>query len=60
MKKALSLIVLLSVVLLMSLPGQSIAGALEDIKKSGELRIGVALEYPPVQFRDKDGNPHGI
>ena len=60
MKKLLHVVVLLSLVVMMSLPGQSFAGALEDIKKRGELRIGVALEYPPVQFRDKSGNPTGF
>jgi ABC-type amino acid transport substrate-binding protein len=60
MKKLFSILVLLSVVAVFSFPGNGIAGALEDIKKSGELRIGVALEYPPVQFRDKNGDPVGF
>jgi len=60
MKKLFSIIMVLSAVFVFSLPGSGFAGALEDIKKSGELRIGVALEYPPVQFRDKNGNPVGF
>jgi polar amino acid transport system substrate-binding protein len=60
MKKLFSILVLMSIVFVFSLPGSAMAGALEDIKKRGELRIGVDLEYPPVQFRDKEGNPTGF
>jgi len=60
MKKLLSLTLIIAVISVITIPGLSIAGALEDIQKRGELRIGVDLEYPPVQFRDKNGNPTGF
>lgn len=60
MKRLVVVVIALSVTAILALPNLGMAGALEDIKKRGELRIGVALEYPPVQFRDKQGNPTGF
>jgi len=59
-KKLVIALIALSVAAVLSLPDLGMAGALEDIQKRGEIRIGVSLEYPPVQFRDKQGNPTGF
>jgi len=59
-KKLMVALIALSVAAILSLPNLGMAGALEDIIKRGELRIGVSLEYPPVQFRDTKGNPTGF
>ena len=34
-------------------------GTLEQIKKSGKIRIGFRESQPPMSFLDKDGNPTG-
>ena len=56
---AICSLALISLVFLL-MPALTQAGLLEDIQKRGEINIGVDLEYPPVQFRDKDGNPTGF
>ena len=59
-KKIILTLFCFAVAMGVALPTVGTAGLLEDIQKRGELRIGVALEYPPVQFRDKAGNPTGF
>lgn len=59
-KKHAILAMVLSLALIIALPILGQAGTLDDIQKRGVIRVGVSLEYPPVQFRDKDGNPTGF
>ena len=42
-----------------SLAAQEITGTLQQIKKSGQIRIGYRVSEPPMSFLDKDGNPIG-
>jgi polar amino acid transport system substrate-binding protein len=60
LKKIIPAILCVTMAMVVALPAIGMAGVLEDIQKRGELRIGVALEYPPVMFRDKAGNPTGF
>ena len=41
------------------LPAQELTGTLQQIKKSGQIRIGYRVSEPPMSFSDKDGNPAG-
>ena len=41
------------------LPAQELNGTLEQIKKSGQIKIGYRVSEPPMSFRDKDGEPAG-
>ena len=55
---------ILGTILLMSflanpLSAQEIIGTLEQIKKSGQIRIGYRLSEPPMSFKDQEGNPAG-
>ncbi len=38
---------------------QELKGTLQQIKKSGQIRIGYRVSEPPMSFLDKDGNPNG-
>ena len=38
---------------------QELTGTLQQIKKSGQIRIGYRVSEPPMSFLDKDGNPTG-
>ena len=38
---------------------QELAGTLQQIKKSGQIRIGYRISEPPMSFLDKDGSPAG-
>jgi ABC-type amino acid transport substrate-binding protein len=38
---------------------QEFTGTLQQIKKSGQIRIGYRVSEPPMSFLDKDGNPTG-
>ena len=38
---------------------QELTGTLQQIKKSGQIRIGYRVSQPPMSFLDKDGNPIG-
>ncbi len=42
-----------------TLSAQEIKGTLEQIKKSGQIKIGYRVSEPPMSFLDKDGNPTG-
>jgi len=41
------------------LAAQELTGTLQQIKKSGQIRIGYRVSEPPMSFLDKDGNPAG-
>jgi ABC-type amino acid transport substrate-binding protein len=41
------------------LSAQELTGTLQQIKKSGQIRIGYRESEPPMSFLDKDGNPTG-
>jgi ABC-type amino acid transport substrate-binding protein len=38
---------------------QELKGTLQQIKKSGQIRIGYRVSEPPMSFLDKDDNPSG-
>jgi ABC-type amino acid transport substrate-binding protein len=38
---------------------QEFTGTLQQIKKSGQIRIGYRVSEPPMSFLDQDGNPTG-
>ena len=40
--------------------GQAKADKLDDILSSGTLRCGVMLDYPPLGYRDSNGDPQGF
>ncbi len=42
-----------------ALPAFALAGTLEQIKKSGEIRIGYRIDAPPLAFNDASGQPAG-
>jgi len=52
-------IILLVVLLANPLSAQELTGTLQQIKKSGQIRIGYRVSEPPMSFLDKDGNPTG-
>ena len=52
-------IILLIVFLANPLAAQELTGTLQQIKKSGQIRIGYRVSEPPMSFLDKDGNPTG-
>jgi ABC-type amino acid transport substrate-binding protein len=41
------------------LAAQELTRTLQQIKKSGQIRIGYRVSEPPMSFLDKDGNPTG-
>ncbi len=41
------------------LAAQELTGTLQQIKKSGHIRIGYRVSEPPMSFLDKDGKPTG-
>jgi ABC-type amino acid transport substrate-binding protein len=41
------------------LSAKELTGTLQQIKKSGQIRIGYRVSEPPMSFLDKDGNPTG-
>ncbi|HKE43823.1 MAG TPA: amino acid ABC transporter substrate-binding protein [Steroidobacteraceae bacterium] len=43
----------------LALPALSLAGTLDQIKKSGEIRIGYRTDAPPLAFNDSAGQPAG-
>ncbi len=54
------LVIILLIVLLASpLAAQELTGTLQQIKKSGQIRIGYRVSEPPMSFLDKDGKPTG-
>ncbi|MBL0699767.1 MAG: amino acid ABC transporter substrate-binding protein [Desulfosarcina sp.] len=52
-------IILLIVFLASPLAAQELTGTLQQIKQSGQIRIGYRVSEPPMSFLDKDGNPTG-
>ena len=38
---------------------QELTGTLQQVKKSGQIRIGYRVSEPPMSFLDQDGNPTG-
>jgi ABC-type amino acid transport substrate-binding protein len=52
-------IILLIVFFVSPLSAQELTGTLQQIKKSGQIRIGYRVSEPPMSFLDKDGNPTG-
>ena len=52
-------IVLLIVFLASPLSAQELKGTLQQIKRSGKIRIGYRESHPPMSFLDKDGAPAG-
>jgi len=55
-----NLVIIVLIVLLASpLAAQELTGTLQQIKKSGQIRIGYRVSQPPMSFLDKDGNPIG-
>ena len=44
--------VLLALLVLCAVPGVVLAGTLDQIKKSGEIRIGYRTDAPPLSFND--------
>ena len=51
--------VLLAVALALALPGRAPAGTLDQIKKSGEIRLGYRTDSLPLAFNDPSGQPSG-
>jgi ABC-type amino acid transport substrate-binding protein len=41
------------------LAAQELTGTLQQIKKSGQIKIGYRVSEPPMSFLDNDGNPTG-
>jgi ABC-type amino acid transport substrate-binding protein len=58
MKDKLGIIVLI-VFFATPLAATELTGTLQQIKKSGQIRIGYRVSQPPMSFSDKDGNPVG-
>ncbi len=52
-------IILLIALFASPLSAQELTGTLQQIKKSGQIRIGYRVSEPPMSFLDKDGNPTG-
>ena len=52
-------IILLIIFLTSPLSAQELKGTLQQIKKSGKIRIGFRESQPPMSFVDKDGAPAG-
>ncbi|MBW1822357.1 MAG: amino acid ABC transporter substrate-binding protein, partial [Deltaproteobacteria bacterium] len=52
-------IILLIVFFSSPLSAQELTGTLQQIKQSGQIRIGYRVSQPPMSFLGKDGNPTG-
>ncbi len=52
-------IILLIVIFASPLSAQELTGTLQQIKKSGQIRIGYRVSEPPMSFLGKDGKPTG-
>ena len=52
-------IILLIVFFANSLSAQQLTGTLQQIKESGQIRIGYRMSHPPMSFVGNDGNPTG-
>jgi len=51
--------ILVAVFLATPLSAQALTGTLQQIQKSGKIKIGYRQYQPPMSFLDKDGNPVG-
>jgi len=49
----------LALLALCVLPGIAVGGTLDQIKKSGEIRLGYRTDAPPLSFNDSSGQPAG-
>jgi glutamate/aspartate transport system substrate-binding protein len=52
-------IILLVVFFASPIGAQELTGTLQQIKKTGQIRIGYRVSEPPMSFLDKDGHPAG-
>jgi glutamate/aspartate transport system substrate-binding protein len=52
-------IILLIFIFASPLSAKELTGTLQQIKKSGQIRIGYRVSAPPMSFLDNDGNPAG-
>ena len=52
-------IILLVIFVASPLAAQELTGTLQQIKKSGQIRIGYRVAEPPMSFVNKDSNPTG-
>ena len=52
-------IILLIVIFASPLSAKELTGTLQQVKKSGQIRIGYRVSAPPMSFSDKVGNPAG-
>ena len=52
-------IILLIFFLASPLSAQELTGTLQEIKRSGQIRIGYRASQPPMSFLGKGGNPTG-
>ena len=52
-------IILLIIFFASPLAAQELTGTLQQIKKTGQIRIGYRVSEPPMSFLDKDGKPAG-
>jgi ABC-type amino acid transport substrate-binding protein len=52
-------IIFMTILFASPLSAQELTGTLQQIKKSGQIRIGYRESRPPMSFLDKDGNPTG-
>jgi ABC-type amino acid transport substrate-binding protein len=50
---------LLALLALCALPGVVQGGTLDQIKKTGEIRLGYRTDAPPLAFKDASGQPSG-
>ena len=58
MKRKLGIILLIAF-FASPIAAQELTGTLQQIKKSGKIKIGYRVSEPPMSFLDKDGNPTG-
>ena len=52
-------IILLIVLFASPLAAKELTGTVQQIKKTGQIRIGFRTSEPPMSFLDKDGKPNG-
>jgi ABC-type amino acid transport substrate-binding protein len=52
-------IILLIAFIASPIAAKELTGTLQQIKKTGQIRIGYRVSEPPMSFLDKDGNPTG-
>ena len=52
-------VTLLIIFFVIPLSAEELTGTLQEIKKSGNIRIGYRVSEPPMSFSDKEGNPDG-